>query len=106
MTQKLHKSKELNEIIKNQNSEYINITENINIEGRPNVARPIYYSSEISDMLHIVLEPSLFYIPHILRDSFDFLERLDTKCTDNNLLSLCDIKSLCTNICDVFDKAI
>ena len=86
MTQKLHKSKELNEIIKNQNFEYINITENKNIEGRPNVAWPIYYSSEISEMLHIVLEPSLFFIPHTLKDSFDFLEPLDTKSTDDTLL--------------------
>ena len=33
MNPKLHKSKELNEIIENQNSEYINITKNLQIEG-------------------------------------------------------------------------
>ena len=31
MNPKLHKSKELNEIIENQNSEYINITKNLQI---------------------------------------------------------------------------
>ena len=34
MNPKLHKSKELSEIIEIQNSEYINITENSQIEGR------------------------------------------------------------------------
>ena len=58
-------------------------------------------------MLHLILEPSLSFIPHILKDSFDFLERLDTTSTEDTLLSSCDIKSLYTNIChDVFYKAI
>ena len=107
MNPKLHKSKELNEIIENQNSEYINITKNLQIEGRPIVAGPVYYTSGISQMLHLILEPSLSFIPHILKDSFDFLERLDTTCTEDTLLSSCDIKSLYTNIRhDVFYKAI
>ena len=33
MNLKLHKSKELSEIIENQNSEYINITKNLQIES-------------------------------------------------------------------------
>ena len=58
-------------------------------------------------MLHLILEPSLSFIPHILKDSFDFLERLDTTRTEDTLLSSCDIKSLYTNIHhDVFYKAI
>ena len=58
-------------------------------------------------MLHLILEQSLCFIPHILKDSFDFLERLDTTCTEDTLLSSCDIKSLYTNIRhDVFYKAI
>ena len=58
-------------------------------------------------MLHLILEPSLSFIPHILKDSFDFLERLDTTCTDDTLLSSCNIRSLYTNIRhDVFYKAI
>ena len=38
MNPKLHKSKELNEIIKNQNSEYFNITKDLQTEARPIVA--------------------------------------------------------------------
>ena len=107
MNPKLHKFKKLNEIIENQNSEYINITKNLQIEGRPIVAGPVYYTSGISQMLHLILEPSLSFIPHILKDSFDFLERLDTTCTEDTLLNLCNIKSFYTNIRhDVFYKAI
>ena len=90
----LHKSKELNEIIENKNLEYINITKNVQIEGRPIVAGPVYYTSGISQMLHLILEPSLSFIPHILKGAFDVLERLDTTCTEDTLLSSCDIKSL------------
>ena len=105
--QQLHKSKELNEIIENQNCECINITQNLQIKGRPIVTEPVYYTSGISKMLHIILEPSLSFIPHILKDSFDFLERLDTTCTEDTLLSSCDVKSLYKNICHfVFYKAI
>ena len=105
MNPKLHKSEELNEIIENQNSEYLNITGNLKIEGRPIVAGPGYYTSGISKMLHLILDPSLSFIPHILKD--DFLERLDTTCTEDTLLISCDIKSLYTNIRhDVFYKAI
>ena len=58
-------------------------------------------------MLHLILEPSLSFISHILKDSFNFLGRLDTTYTEDTLLSSCDIKSLYTNIRhDVFYKAI
>ena len=56
-------------------------------------------------MLHLILEPSLSFITHVLKDFFDFLERLDTTWTEDTLLSSCDFKSL--YIChDVFYKAI
>ena len=107
MNPKLNKSKELNKIIENQNSEYIYVTENLQTEGRPVVAGPVYYTSGISKMLHLIFEPCLSFITHILKDTFDFPERLDTTCTEDTLLSSCDIKSLYTNIChDVFYKAI
>ena len=41
MNPKLYKSKELNEIIECQNFEYINITENLQIEGRPIITGPV-----------------------------------------------------------------
>ena len=62
MNPKLHKSTELNEIIENQNSEYITIAKNLPIVGRPFVAGPVNYTSGISQMLHLILEPSLLYL--------------------------------------------
>ena len=56
-------------------------------------------------MLHLILEPSLSFITHVLKDSFDFLERLDTTWTEDALLSSCDIKSLYIRH-DVFYNAI
>ena len=47
MNLKLHKSKELKEIIENQNSEYINITKNLQIESQQ-FARTLYSTSGIS----------------------------------------------------------
>ena len=104
---KLHKSKELNEIIENQNTQNINITKNLQIEGRPIVAGPVYYTTGISQMLYLILEPSIPSILYILKDSFDFLERLDATCTEDILLSSCDIKALYTNIRhDIIYKAL
>ena len=58
-------------------------------------------------MLHLILEPSLSFIPYILKDSLNFIERLDTTCSEDTLLSSFDIKSLYKNIRhDVFYKAI
>ena len=64
------------------------------IEGRPIVSGPVYYT--ISQILYLILKPSLSFIPHILKDSFGFLEHLDTRCTEDTLLSSCDIESLYT----------
>ena len=38
------------------------------------------------------------FIPHIVRDSFDLLERIDSETVDDVCLGTCDIKSLYTNI--------
>ena len=57
MLPKLHKSKRINEIIQKQQCEYINIEENIIVEARHIVAGPVYQSSGISEILHIIMEP-------------------------------------------------
>ena len=63
--------------------------------------------SVVSQILHVIMELTLSFIKHILKDSFDFIDRIDTQCTVNTILSTCDIKSLYTNIKHgVFYKAI
>ena len=60
MNSKLHKSKELNKIMKNKNSEYINITESLKIKGQPIVAGPVFYTKVIPEMLYLIFERYLF----------------------------------------------
>ena len=49
----------------------------------------------------------LSLIKHILKDSFDFIDRIDIQCTVNTTMINCEIKSLYTNIKhDVFYEAI
>ena len=106
MLPKLHKSKELNDIIMAKNSGYINVDKILTLEGRPTVAGPCYHTSVVSQILHVIMEPALSFIKRILKDSFDFIGQIETQCTVNTILSTCDIKSLYTNINDVFYKVI
>ena len=96
---KLHKSKEIKEIIEIKCTKYIQTDEDILIEGQPVVAGPVFCTSGISKILHCTMEPSLSLIPYIGKDSLDFMQRLEKQCQINTLLSICDIKSLYTNIC-------
>ena len=98
MLPKLHKSKKINGIIEIKRTEYIQIDEDISVEGRPIVAGPVFHTSRKSEILHCIMEPALSLIPHIVKDSFDFTQRLEKQCQHNTLLSTCDIKSLYTNI--------
>ena len=107
MLPKLHKSKRINEMIQKQQCEYINIEKNIIVEARPIVAGPIYHTSNISEILHIIMEPSLAMISHIAKDSFHFKNGLNKHCRTGTTLSTSDIKSLYTNIRhDFFNTAV
>ena len=76
MNAKLKKFKELNDVIKNRNSEYINITENLQTVRRPIIGGPVYYTKGIPEMLHILLEPSLPFIPHIQKTRLIFFRTI------------------------------
>ena len=78
MLPKLHKSKELNNIIMAKNSAHINVDRMLTIKGRPTVAGPCYQTSVVSQILHAIMEPTLSFIKHILKDSFDFIDQIDT----------------------------
>ena len=91
MLPKLQKSKWINEIIQKQQCEYINIEDNIIGEARSIVAGSVYHTRGISEILHIIMEPSLAMISHIAKDSFDFKIRLDKNCPIGTKLSTCDI---------------
>ena len=96
MLPKLRKSKRINEIRQKKQCEYINIEENIIAEALPIVVGPVYHTSSISEILHIIMEPSLAMTSHIAKDSFIFKNRLDKQ--TGTTLSTCDIKVLYPNI--------
>ena len=95
---KLHKSEYINELLKN-GCEYIHLADfDGTIEGRPIVGGPVFYTSGISNMIDVILRPILEHIPHILQDSFDFIERCSHTVPGSTLLGTADIKSLYTNL--------
>ena len=107
MLPKLRKSKKSNDMIMAKNNEYINLNWILTIEGRLIVVGPCYHTSVVPQILHVIVEPTLSFIKHFLKDYFDFIDRIDTLCTINTILSTCHIKSLYTNIKhDGFYKAI
>ena len=98
MMPKLHKSKYLQNIL-GRGAEYIHLTDfNGIIEGRPIVGGPCYFTSGLSEMLDIILKPIVLQIPHIVRDSFDLINRCEKNIPDGTLLGTADIKALYTNL--------
>ena len=105
---KLHKNQELNKILRQGNNpEYLHISLNTPVEGRPIISGPAYYTSGISKMLHLVLQPVLEKIKHVLKDTFDFVDRFDRTMEEETIIVTWDIKSLYPNIRhDLFFEAI
>ena len=77
MLPKLHKSREISEVIEIKGTKNIQTDEDILRQGQPIVAGPILHTSRISKILHCIMEPALSLIPHIVKDSFDFMQRLE-----------------------------
>ena len=49
-------------------------------------------------MIDIILKPIISHIPHILKDSFDFVDRCSHTLPDGALMGTADIKALYTNL--------
>ena len=95
---KLHKSTRINQLLQN-GGEYIHVEDFTEaIEGRPIVGGPVSHTSGISEMIHIITKPIVARIPHILRDTFDFIERCNLVVPDGTLLGTADVKALYTNL--------
>ena len=61
MLPKPHKLKELNNINMAKNSEYINVDKILTIECRPIVGGSCYHTSVVSQILHVIMDPTLFF---------------------------------------------
>ena len=109
MLPKLHKNTELNEILVSSDTaeEYLQLKLKTKVEGRPIISGPEYYTSGLSQMLHLILQPILEKVEHIVKDTFDFIDRFDTQAEEDPMIVTWDIKSLYPNIRhDLFDDAI
>ena len=96
---KLHKSEEINQSMNSGSEEYLHLSDFSSvIEGRPIVGGPCFFTSGLSEMIDIILKPIVSLIPHILRDSFDLINRCSKQFADGTLLGTCDVKSLYTNL--------
>ena len=104
---KLHKSDTVNRLLQN-GEEYIHIQEFTDIvEGRPIVGGPASHTSGISEMIDVITKPIIARIPHIVRDSFDYIERCGLTVPDGALVGTADIKALYRNLSrDLVLKAI
>ena len=95
---KLHKSEEVNNAM-NTGVEYVHLSGfDGTIEGRPIVGGPSFYTSGLSEIIDIILKPIVSLIPHILRDSFDLIDRCEKLWGSDALLGTCDVKALYTNL--------
>ena len=77
MLPKLQKSKEINKIVEIKRTKYIQRDEDILIDSWPIIAGPVFDTNETSDVLYYIMNPSLSLIPQILKDSFDFTQKLE-----------------------------
>ena len=77
MLPKLHKSKEINKIIEIKRTENIQTDKNILIDSWSIVAGPAFDTNETSEVLYYIMKPSLYLIPQIVKDSFDFTRKLE-----------------------------
>ena len=95
---KLHKSAYVNQLLQ-KGGEYVHIQDfSEAIEGRPIVGGPSAHTSGISEMIDIITKPIIEYIPHILKDSFDYIERCNMTVPDGTLFGTADVKALYTNL--------
>ena len=61
------------EAIEDQNSEYSNITGNLQIESRPIVPGPVYYFiTQVEFLKCYIYFWNHHFLLHLLKDSFDF----------------------------------
>ena len=77
MLPKLHKSKEINKTVEIKRTEYIQTDEDILTDSWPIVAGSVFGTNETSEVLYYIMKPSLYLIPQIVKDSFDFTQKLE-----------------------------
>ena len=72
---KVHKSKIIQEAIQVQNSEYVKIYEPPDLTLRPIVAGPNCPTRRLSNLVYLLLKPSLIHVKSYIKGNLDFLAK-------------------------------
>ena len=95
---KIHKSKLIQNTIKNKNTNPVTLLNPEDLPFRPIVAGPNCPTSRLSNLIDIILKPLVSHVTSYIRDSTDFLTKLPTTVPNETLLATFDVVSLYTNI--------
>ena len=95
---KIHKSQIITSSCSESNSQYIEISDPIDLTLRPIVAGPYCETSRLSSFLDKLLKPYLQKVHSYLRDNIDFLNFIPKIVPTHTKLVSFDIVSLYTNI--------
>ncbi|XP_062610424.1 uncharacterized protein LOC134272191 [Saccostrea cucullata] len=95
---KVHKSKEIQEAVKNCDDAYIKISQPADLKIRPIIAGPASSTQRLSNLLDILLKPLCKLLPSFVRDDMDFLNYIPQNVDPNTILVSFDVTSLYTNI--------
>ena len=95
---KIHKSKEIQEGLKDKSSFYVKLPRPSDLKLRPIVAGPVCSTHRLSNMLDIILKPLCKLVPSYVRDDMDFLSYIPDTVDENTQMVSFDVTSLYTNI--------
>ena len=95
---KIHKSLNIMDAIKEQNSDCINILEPQDLKLRPIVAGPSCPTRPLSNFVDIIIKPLLLHVKSYIKDSMDFLNKCSRHNSPDTILATFDITSLYTSI--------
>ena len=96
------KSKWIQNAIKEQQKEYVNIIEPSDLKLRPIVAGPICPTRPLSNLIDILLKPFLLHVKSYVKDNLDFLSKYSRENYEDTLLVTFHVVSLYTNIPNTF----
>ena len=95
---KIHKSKLIQNAIKEQQKEYVHIIEPSDLKLRPIIACPICPTRPLTNLIYILLKPFLLHVTSYVKDVLDFLSKCSRENYEDTLLVAFDVINLCTNI--------
>ena len=90
---KVHKSKQINEAIQQQNNEYTEIHEPDDWTARSIVGGPDCPTRLLSQLIDIILKPFLIHLKSYVKDNLDFLRKCSRKNNDSTTVVMFDVKS-------------